>query len=75
MFRIEIEDQALPIDLWLTGNPALATDKHDAGINDGTHVFLTQPPFDHITEMLPLAGKLSIPVVGHYNPMSRPANL
>ena len=29
-FRIEIEDQVLLVDPWLTGNPVLGEDQHDA---------------------------------------------
>ena len=68
-FRIEIEDQVLLIDPWLTGNPVLAEDQHDATVAGGTHLILTHTHFDHVVDMLPLARKLGIPVVGQYDLM------
>lgn len=68
-FRIEIEDQVLLIDPWLTGNPVLPEDQHEAAIQGGTHLLLTHAHFDHIADMLPIARKLNIPVVGQYDLM------
>ena len=65
-FRIETSGQVLLIDPWLTGNPVLSEDQHDAAIAGATHLLLTHAHFDHIADMLPLAKKLNIPVVGHY---------
>lgn len=68
-FRIEIEDQVLLIDPWLTGNPVLPEDQHETAIQGGTHLLLTHAHFDHIADMLPIARKLNIPVVGQYDLM------
>ena len=68
-FRIEIEDQVLLIDPWLTGNPVLPEDQHDAAVAGGTHLLLTHAHFDQIADMLPLSRKLGIPVVGQYDLM------
>ena len=68
-FRIEIEDQVLLIDPWLTGNPVLPQDKHDAAISGGTHLVLTHTHFDHVADMVALAKKLNIPTVGQYDLM------
>lgn len=66
-FRIEIADQILLVDPWLTGNPVLPEDQHATAIEGATHLLLTHAHFDHITDILPLAHKLGIPVVGQYD--------
>ena len=68
-FRIEIEDQVLLIDPWLTGNPMLGADQHEAATTGATHLILTHTHFDHVADILPLARKLNIPVVGQYDLM------
>ena len=68
-FRIEIEDQVLLIDPWLTGNPVLPEDQHEAAIAGATHLLLTHAHFDHIVDIVPLAKKLGIQVVGQYDLM------
>ena len=68
-FRIEIAGQVLLIDPWLTGNPVLPDDQHDAAVAGGTHLLLPHCHFDHVADMLPLARKLNIPVVGQYDLM------
>ncbi len=68
-FRIEADGQVLLIDPWLTGNPALAEDQHDAAVAGATHILLTHTHFDHVVDVLPLAKKLDIPVVGQYDLM------
>jgi len=69
-FRIEIEDQTLLIDPWLTGNPVLPEDQHEAAVAGGTQLVLTHAHFDHVADILPLARKLNIPVIGQYDLMS-----
>ena len=68
-FRLEIEDQSLLIDPWLSGNPMLSEDQHEAALTGATHILLTHAHFDHIVDVLPLARKLRIPVVGQYDLM------
>ena len=68
-FRIEADGQVLLIDPWLTGNPALAEDQHEAAVAGATHILLTHTHFDHVVDVLPLAKKLDIPVVGQYDLM------
>lgn len=68
-FRIETAGLVLLIDPWLTGNPALAEDQHEAAIGGCTHLILTHAHFDHVADMLPLARKLSRPIVGQYDLM------
>ena len=69
-FRIEIGGQVILLDPWLTGNPMLSEDQHDAAVEGGTHLLLTHAHFDHVADMLPLARKLKIPIVGQYDLMS-----
>ncbi len=68
-FRIETTGQVLLIDPWLTGNPALPEDQHEAAIAGATHILLTHVHFDHVVDVLPLAKKLGVPVVGQYDLM------
>ena len=69
-FKISIGGQVLLIDPWLTGNPMLAEDQHDAAVAGGTHILLTHAHFDHVADTLALARKLDVPVVGQYDLMS-----
>ena len=50
-FRIEIEDQVLLIDPWLTGNPMLSADQHDVATTGATHLILTHTHFDHVADI------------------------
>ena len=68
-FRIEIEDQILLLDPWLTGNPVLPEDQHDAAVSGGSHILLTHAHFDHIADAVDLSRKLDAPVVGQYDLM------
>ncbi len=68
-FRLETEGQVLLIDPWLTGNPALPEDQKGAAIAGATHILLTHTHFDHVIDVLPLAKKLGVPVVGQYDLM------
>lgn len=69
-FRIETAGQVLLIDPWLTGNPVLPEDQHEAAVAGATHLILTHAHFDHVADMLPLARKLGVPIVGQYDLMS-----
>ncbi|MCA0855589.1 metal-dependent hydrolase [Phaeobacter italicus] len=68
-FRIETAGQVLLIDPWLTGNPMLAEDQHDAALADATHILLTHAHFDHAADVLQLARTLNAPLVGQYDLM------
>ncbi|MBO9401229.1 metal-dependent hydrolase [Shimia sp. R9_3] len=69
-FRIETANLVLLIDPWLTGNPMLPEDQHEAAVAGATHLILTHAHFDHVADMLPLARKLSCPIVGQYDLMA-----
>lgn len=69
-FRFETGGKVLLLDPWLTGNPVLPEDQHDAAVAGATHILLTHTHFDHVVDVLPLAKKLGVPVVGQYDLMS-----
>ncbi len=68
-FRVETSGQVLLIDPWLSGNPVLPETQHDAAIEGATHILLTHTHFDHVVDILPLAKRLGVPVVGQYDLM------
>ena len=57
-------------DPWLTGNPMLAEDQHEAATAGATHILLTHAHFDHVADVLDLARKHDVPVVGQYDLMA-----
>ncbi|MEM7719497.1 MAG: metal-dependent hydrolase [Pseudomonadota bacterium] len=65
--RIESGTAVLLIDPWLSGNPSLPEDCHETAVAGATHILLTHAHFDHVTDILPLAKKLGIPVVGQFD--------
>ena len=65
-FRIEIEDQVLLIDPWLTGNPMLAEDQHEAALTGATQILVTHGHFDHTTDVAAVATRTGAPVAGMY---------
>ena len=65
-FRIEIEDQVLLIDPWLTGNPMLSADQHAAATDGATDILVTHAHDDHIADVPALSQKLNVPVSGLY---------
>ena len=69
-FRIEIAGKTLLLDPWLSGNPMLPEDQHEAATAGATHILLTHGHFDHVIDVLPLARRLNIPVLGQYDLMS-----
>lgn len=69
-FRIEIEDQILLIDPWLTGNPMLSDDQHEDATENATHILITHGHFDHTSDLVALSRMQGIPAVGIYDLMS-----
>lgn len=69
-FRLDTGDAKILIDPWLTGNPMLDESQHDTAIQGATHILLTHCHFDHVIDVLRLARKLEIPVVGQYDVLS-----
>ena len=69
-FRLETENGVLLLDPWLTGNPVLPEDSHDAAVEGASHILMTHAHFDHSADAVRLAKKLGVPVVGQYDVMS-----
>ncbi|MBT8458016.1 MAG: metal-dependent hydrolase, partial [Alphaproteobacteria bacterium] len=69
-FRIEIGDQVLLVDPWMTGNPMFPEDRRGEAIAGATHILLTHGHGDHSGDAVALAKDLGIPVVGIYDLMS-----
>jgi len=69
-FRIETGSEVLLVDPWLTGNPVLPAESHEAAIAGGTHLILTHAHFDHSADAVTICKKLGIPAVGQYDVMS-----
>ena len=63
-FRIEIEDQVLLIDPWLTGNPVFPEERRAEAIAGATHILLTHGHFDHAPQAPEIAAELGIGVAG-----------
>lgn len=66
-FRIEIADQVLLIDPWLTGNPMFDAARRDEAIAGATHVLVSHGHSDHTADAPGIAAELGIPVVGKYD--------
>lgn len=68
-FRFDTGETSILLDPWLTGNPVLPEDNHDAAIAGATHILLTHVHFDHAVDVVSLARKLGIPALGQYDIM------
>ncbi|MBN2905166.1 MAG: metal-dependent hydrolase [Rhodobacteraceae bacterium] len=69
-FRIEIADQVLLVDPWLSGNPMFPPDRRAEAIAGATHILITHGHGDHTGDALAIAREGSIPCVGIYDLMS-----
>jgi L-ascorbate metabolism protein UlaG (beta-lactamase superfamily) len=69
-FRLEIEDQVILLDPWLTGNPMFDIGRRAEAIAGATHVLLTHGHGDHSADTVAIARELGIPAVGIYDLMS-----
>ena len=69
-FRIEIEDQVLLVDPWLTGNPMFPEGRRAEAIAGATHILISHGHGDHAGDAIAIAQELSIPVVGIYDLMN-----
>jgi len=66
-FRIEIGNQILLIDPWLSGNPSLPENQHDAATAGADHILITHGHFDHTADLVSLSKSLNAPAVGMYD--------
>jgi L-ascorbate metabolism protein UlaG (beta-lactamase superfamily) len=69
-FRIEIADQVLLLDPWLTGNPMFDPARRAEATAGATHILLSHAHGDHASNAVEIARELSIPVVGIYDLVS-----
>lgn len=69
-FRIEIGNQVLLVDPWLSGNPMFPAARRAEAVRGATHLLLTHGHFDHAADAAPIARELGIPVVGKYDLVS-----
>ncbi|KIN61739.1 Metal-dependent hydrolase [Sulfitobacter noctilucae] len=65
-FRIEIEDQVVLVDPWLSGNPMLGEEKHSEATQGATHILATHAHFDHIADVVEISKTTGAPVSGMY---------
>lgn len=63
-FRMEIGDQVILIDPWLTGNPMLGEAQHDAALASTTQILITHGHGDHTADLKMVAERTSAPVAG-----------
>ncbi len=66
-FRMEIEDQVLLIDPWLTGNPMFPEDRRAEAAQGATHILITHGHGDHTGDALALQAETGAPLVGIYD--------
>lgn len=69
-FRIEIEDQVLLIDPWLTGNPMLPDDQHTPATHGATSIVITHGHDDHTGDLVQLCKDMGIGAVGPHELMT-----
>jgi len=69
-FRIEIADQVLLLDPWMSGNPMFPDSRRAEAIEGATHILVTHGHSDHSGDAVGIAQELGIPVAGIYDLMS-----
>jgi len=69
-FRIEIGDQILLVDPWLTGNPMFPEDRRAEAIEGATHILVSHGHGDHSGDAVTLGKETGVPLVGIYDLMS-----
>ncbi len=68
-FRIEIGDQVLLADPWLS-HPLFDASRRDEMIAGTTHILITHGHFDHIADTVAIAKERRVPVVGIFDLMN-----
>lgn len=68
-FRIEIADQILLVDPWLT-HPLFDAARRGEAIDGATAILVSHGHFDHINDVVEIAKALDIPAVGTFDLMS-----
>lgn len=69
-FRIEIGDQVLLVDPWLTGNPVFPEERRGEAIAGATHILISHGHFDHASDAAALSKETGAPLVGIFDLMS-----
>jgi L-ascorbate metabolism protein UlaG (beta-lactamase superfamily) len=69
-FRIEIGDQVLLVDPWLTGNPVFPEGARGDAVSGATHILITHGHGDHTGDAVALSKETGAPLVGIYDLMS-----
>lgn len=69
-FRIEISDQIILLDPWLSGNPMFAEGDRVRAVEGATLILLTHGHGDHANDAVSLAQELDIPIAGIYDLMT-----
>lgn len=62
-FRIEIADQILLIDPWLTSNPMFPEDRRGEAIAGATHLLISHGHGDHAGNAIDVARQAGVPIV------------
>ncbi len=68
-FRIEIEDQVILIDPWLTGNPMIEEAQYDAALAGVTQILVTHGHGDHTGDLEMVSRRTQAPMAGIYELM------
>ena len=66
-FRIEVGDQILLVDPWLSGNPMFPDARRAEAIRGATQILISHGHFDHLSDVVGIARDLQIPVVGIFD--------
>lgn len=69
-FRMEIGNQILLVDPWLTGNPMFPAERRDEAVTGATHILITHGHGDHSGDALALSRETGVPLVGIYDLMN-----
>lgn len=62
-FRIDIGNQVLLVDPWITGNPSFPQDREDEATQNATFILITHAHGDHAADAVRLSNKLSAPII------------
>ena len=66
-FRIDVGDQILLVDPWLSGNPMFPDARRAEAIRGATQILISHGHFDHLSDVVGIAKDLQIPVVGIFD--------
>ncbi len=69
-FRIEIADQVLLVDPWLTGNPMFPEARRAEAVEGATHILVSHGHGDHSGDALAISESTGAPIAGIYDLMS-----